>query len=64
MRLLEEGLGGALRVGRVGDDDVEVVLEVVQELEAIANVHLDLGMVEASSHSGEVLLREADDSLV
>ena len=61
--LLEQRLSRTLRVRRVGDDDIEVVLVVVQELEAIANVNLDLGMVETSRHDGEILLRQADDGL-
>jgi hypothetical protein len=61
--LLEERLGGALGVGRVRDDDVKRVLVVVEELEAVADVHLDLGVVEARGHVGEVLLGEADDGL-
>jgi len=62
--LLEQGLGGAVGVGRVGDDDVELVLVVVEELEAVADVDLDLGVVEADGHVGEVLLGETDDGLV
>jgi hypothetical protein len=62
--LLEESLGGALGVGGVGDDDVELVLVVVEELEAVADVHLDLGVLVADAHAGQVLLAEADDSLV
>ncbi len=61
--LLEEGLGGALRVGGVGDDDIESVLVVVEELEAVADVDLGLGVLKANGHAGEVLLGEADDSL-
>lgn len=62
--LLEEGLGGALGVGGVGDDDVEFVLVVVEELEAVADVHLDVGVLVADAHAGQVLLAEADDGLV
>lgn len=62
--LLEEGLGGAVGVGGVGDDDVELVLVVVEELEAVADVDGGLGVLEADSHAGEVLLGETDDSLV
>lgn len=64
VRLLEEALGRALWVRRVCDDDIEAVLVVVQELETIANVHLDLGVVVARSHAGKVLLRKPDDGLV
>jgi hypothetical protein len=62
--LLEESLGGTIGIGGVGDDDVELVLVVVEELEAIADVSLGLGVVEATGHGGEVLLGETDDSLV
>jgi hypothetical protein len=62
--LLEESLGGTIGVRGVGDDDVELVLVVVEELEAIANVGLGLGVLEAAGHGGEVLLGEADNSLV
>jgi len=61
--LLEERFGRALGIRGIRDDDVEGVLEVVEELEAIANVDLDIGVVEALGHVGEVLLGEADDGL-
>ena len=54
--LLEERLGRTLGVRRVGDDDVELVLVVVQELEAVADVHLNLGVVVAGRHLRKVLL--------
>lgn len=63
VRLLEQGLGGAVRVRRVGDDHVEGVLVLVEELESITHMHLNLGVLEALSHAGEVFLGEADDSL-
>lgn len=63
VRLLEEALGRALRVGRIGDDDVEGVLIVLEELEAIANVYLGFGVLEADGHAREVLLGETDDGL-
>ena len=59
VRLLEEALGRALGVRRVGDDDVEGVLVLVEELEAVAG----LGVGEARGHAGEELLGQADDSL-
>jgi hypothetical protein len=62
--LLEESLGGALRIGGVGDDDVELVLVVVEELEAVANVDLDVGVLVSHAHARQVLLAEADDGLV
>lgn len=60
---LEEGLGRALGIRRVGDDDVEGVLVVVEELEAIADVDLDLGVLVAGGHLGEILFGQTDDSL-
>lgn len=62
--LLEESLGWALWVGRVGDDDIELVLVVVKELESISNVDLDLWVLVRDSHSWEELLGETDDGLV
>lgn len=61
--LLEEALGRTLGVRAVGDDDVELVLAVLQELKAIANVGLDVGVLEADAHTGEVLLGDTDDGL-
>ena len=61
--LLEERLGRALWVRRVGDDDVECVLVLVEEGEAVADVDRHLGVFEAGRHVGEVLLGEADDGL-
>ena len=61
--LLEQALGRAFWVGRVGDDDIKAVLKVLQELEAISNVDLDLGVLVANGHSWEIFLGETDDSL-
>lgn len=61
---LEESFGGTLRVAGVGNDDVELVLLVLEELESIANDGLGLGVVEANGHAGQVLLGETDDSLI
>lgn len=61
--LLEQTLGRAFWVRRVGDDDIKAVLKVLQELEAISNVDLDLGVLEANGHSREIFLGETDDSL-
>lgn len=62
--LLEERLGRALGVGGVGDDDIKGVLVLGQELEAIANVDLDTGVVKANSEAREVLLGDTGDGLV
>lgn len=64
IRLLEKGLGRALGVRRIGDNDVEGVLVVGQELESVSDMDFDLGVVVTGGHVGEVLLGEADDSLV
>jgi hypothetical protein len=62
--LLEKALGRALGVRGVGDNDVELVLLGLEELEAVANVGGDLGVLVADGHAGEVLLGETDDGLV
>lgn len=64
VRLLEEGLGGTLRVGAVSDDNIELVLAVLEELEAVTNVGVGVGVLEANGHAGQVLLGNTDDSLV
>jgi hypothetical protein len=64
VRLLEQSLGRALRVGAVSDDNIELALLVVEELEAITNVGGDVGVLVANGHTGEVLLGKTDDSLV
>jgi hypothetical protein len=63
VRLLEQALCRPLWVRGVCDDDIKGVLEILQVLEAIADVDLHLGVLEANGHAGEVLLGEADDSL-
>ena len=61
--LLEQALCRALWVRRVGNDDVEFVLVVLQELEAVSDVDLDLGVLETNGHAWEVFLGETDDGL-
>jgi hypothetical protein len=63
VRLLEQALGRSLRVGGVGDDDIECVLVVIEELEAVSDVDLDLGVLVSSGHAGEILLGQTNDSL-
>lgn len=60
---LEQRFGGPHRVRGVGDDDVKLVLLVREELEAVADVRADGGVLEADGHAGEVLFREPDDGL-
>jgi hypothetical protein len=62
--LLEEALGRALGVRGVGDDNVELVLLGLEELEAVADVGGDFGVLVADAHAGEILLGEADDRFV
>lgn len=62
--LLEESLGRALWVAGVGDDDIELVFLVLEELEAVTDNGLGLGVVEANGHAGEVLLRKTNNSLI
>lgn len=64
VRLLEQSLGGALRVGAVSDDNIELALLVVEELEAVTDVGRDVRVLVANSHTGQVFLGETDDGLV
>ena len=61
--LLEEALRGTFRIRGIRDDDIELVLVVIQELESVADMDLGLRVLEAFRHAGEVLLRQANDSL-
>ena len=54
--LLEESLSGPLGVGRVSDDDIELVLVGLEELETVADVDRGLGALEAGRHVREILL--------
>jgi hypothetical protein len=51
-------------IGRVSDDDIEAVDLVLKESESVSDVDLDLGVLESSSHGGQVLLGNTDDSLI
>jgi hypothetical protein len=62
--LLEEGLSWSIWVGRVGDDNVKLVLVLLKELEAVSNVDLDIWVLEANGHGWQVLLGESDNSLI
>lgn len=64
VRLLEQALSRTLGIGAISDNDVELVLVVLQELEAVADVGCSVGVLEANAHAGKVLLGDADDSLV
>ena len=50
-------------VGRVSDNDVKAVDLVLEESKSIADVDLDLGVLETSSHAWQVLLGHANDGL-
>jgi hypothetical protein len=62
--LLEEALSGSLGVRAVSDDNIELVLAVLEELEAVTNVGVGVGVLEANGHAGQVLLGNTDDSLI
>lgn len=64
VRLLEKALGRSIGVGAVSDDDIKLGLVLLEELEAVADVGLDLGVGVANGHAGEVLLAETNDGLV
>lgn len=61
---LKESLGRADGVGRVGDDDVELVLVLLHELGAVANVQSHLGMPKVLGHLRQVLLANLNNHLL
>jgi hypothetical protein len=61
--LLEQALRWALWIGRIGNDNIELVLVVIEELEAVSNVNLDLGVLIRDGHAREVFLGETNDGL-
>lgn len=62
--LLEQALGRSFGIRTVSDDHIELVLAVLQELEAVTDVGLGVGVLESNAHAGEVLLGDTDDSLI
>jgi hypothetical protein len=60
---LEERSGGPNRIGGVGDNNVEGVLNGGEVLESVGDVDGDLGVGENVGHSGEVDLGDSGDSL-
>ena len=62
--LLEQSLRGAVWVRTVRNDHIEAVLVVCEELEAVADVDLDLGVLEANTHARQVFLAKTNDCLV
>lgn len=62
--LLEQALCWSLWIGRVGDDNIEFVLVVIEELESVSDVNLDLWVLVAGGHLWQVFLGKTDDSLV
>jgi hypothetical protein len=62
--LLEQRLGRANGVGRVGDNNIKGVDLVFQVRETVTNVNVNLGVLETNGHVGQVLLGNAGNSLV
>jgi len=48
---LEERLGRAFGIARIGDDHVELVLTFLEVLEAVADVDRDVGVLESDCHT-------------
>jgi len=61
--LLEERFGWTFGVGAVGNDDIELVLVVFEEGEAVGDVDGDVGVLESDGHATEEFLGESDDGL-
>jgi hypothetical protein len=62
--LLEQRLCRAFRIRRIGNDNIKLILIVFEELEAVSNMDLCLGVVEPNRHMGEILLGKANNSLL
>lgn len=56
VRFLEQTFGWAFWVGRICDDYIELILIVVQEFEAIADMGSHLRVLKTNRHSREILL--------
>jgi hypothetical protein len=61
--LLEQALCWSLWVGRIGDNNIKLILVVIQELESISNVSLDLWVLVTDCHAGKIFLGETDHGL-
>jgi hypothetical protein len=64
VRFLEQALGGAIWIARVGNNDIKLILVRLEELEPIAHVHGSIACAEPGGHARQVLLGQADDGLV
>jgi hypothetical protein len=62
--LLEERVGGTDGIGRVGDDNVEFVLLVVQEFESVADEDGDTRIFKSSGHVRKESFRDTGNSFV
>jgi hypothetical protein len=60
----KERLSGTIGIRGVSDDDIILVGLVLQEFETITNVDVDLGVLKANRHVGEVLLGNTRDGLI
>jgi len=56
IRFLEQGLCRSFRVGGIGNDDIEFILFVFEEFEAVADVNFDGRVLEANRHARKVFL--------
>ena len=61
--LLKQALCWSFWIRGVGDYNIKLVLVVVEELEAISDIDLDLGVLIGDGHAWDVLLRKTDNSL-
>jgi hypothetical protein len=59
----EQGSSRSNRVGRIGNDDIVLVLVLGEELESITDENSDSGILVALGHFGEELLGDSDDGL-
>src|SRR4051794_39958131 len=64
IRFLKQRLCRAFRVAAVGDDDIEFILAVREEFEAVSDMNVDRRVLISDGHAGEVFLADPDNGLV
>ena len=61
---LEQRLCRPIGIATICNDDIKLVLLLLQKLETIADVSLDIGVLETNGHAREIFLRQPNHSFV